>query len=186
MDADVLEHLRRARQGDVAAFGYVAAAFRGQLVAWARPLCRGAAEAEDAAQEALVVAFRSLGQLREIEAFAGWLRTLARTAALRATRRQRPDLLGEGHEAPAQAEPDAVESAELKQAVAGAVRELSAGQQAVIERYYLQGQKVEEIAAALGVPAGTVKRRLFEAREKLRTKLAGFRPADTEQDGWRG
>lgn len=186
MDADVLEHLRRAKDGDVAAFGYVAAAFRDQLVAWARPLCRGNAEAEDAAQEALFVAFRSLNQLREDEAFAGWLRTLVRTAALRAVRRQRPDLAGEGLEAPAEAEPDALESAELKQAVQGAVRELSQGQQAVIERYYLQGQRVEEIAAALGVPAGTVKRRLFEAREKLRTKLAGFSPADTEQDGWRG
>lgn len=186
MDADVLEHLRQARQGDVAAFGYVAAAFRSQLVAWARPLCRGNAEAEDAAQEALLVAFRSLGQLREIEAFAGWLRTLVKTAALRAVRRHRPDVIGDGLEAPAEAEPDAVESAELRQAVQGAVRELSQGQQAVIERYYLQGQKVEEIASALGVPAGTVKRRLFEAREKLRSKLAGFSPADSEQDGWRG
>ncbi|MBE7491518.1 MAG: sigma-70 family RNA polymerase sigma factor [Planctomycetes bacterium] len=186
MDADVLNHLRRARQGDVEAFGYVAAAFSGQLVAWARPLCRNAAEAEDAAQEALLVAFRSLDQLREDEAFAGWLRTLARTAALRGARRQRPDLAGEGLEAAAEPEPDALESAELKQAVQGAVRELSPGQQAVMERYYMQGQKVEEIAAALGVPAGTVKRRLFEAREKLRTRLAGFGPADTEQDGWRG
>jgi len=186
MDADVLEHLRQAKEGDVAAFGYVAAAFRNQLVAWARPLCRGNAEAEDAAQEALLVAFRSLGQLREVSAFAGWLRTLVRTAALRAVRRQRPDTIGDGLEAPAAQQPDAVESAELKRAVQGAVRDLSEGQQAVIERFYLQGQKVEEIAGALGVPAGTVKRRLFEAREKLRIKLAGFGPDESEQDGWKG
>lgn len=185
MDADVLQHLRRARQGDIDAFGYVAAALRDQVLAWARPLCARNGEAEDVAQEALLAAWRNLAELREEEAFAAWVRALTRSCALRVLRKRRLAEMPQDLE-PEQAEPQPGMDGEARQAIQGAVRELSAGQQAVIERFYMQGQKVEEIAAALGVPAGTVKRRLFEAREKLRTRLAGLGPDRDETDGWKG
>jgi RNA polymerase sigma factor (sigma-70 family) len=58
---------------------------------------------------------------------------------------------------------------------------LREGQKQVIERHYLAGQKLEEIARELGLPLGTVKRRLFEARENLRIKLSGL----AADDMWR-
>ncbi|MCC7507889.1 MAG: sigma-70 family RNA polymerase sigma factor [Planctomycetes bacterium] len=180
MDRQTAEQLQRARAGDVEAFAYVATAFREQLVAWARPFTM---DAEDAAQEALLVAYAKLGELREPEAFAGWLRVLVRSAAIRQSRRRRPDAL-EPAEAPVEEMPNAAESRELQQAVHGAVRELTPALAAVIEAHYMRGEKLEEIAHALNLPLGTVKRRLFEAREKLRTMLAGHWTGG--DDEWRG
>lgn len=184
MDAELIQQLRQAADGDVQAFSYVATAFRDKALAWAREVTGSSHAAEDAAQEALMVAFTQLHTLREPGAFPGWLRTLARTAAMRQARRRRPDTVEAPEREDAAADP--VVAAEVRQAVRGAVLELSAAQQQVIERFYLQGQKIEQIAIALGLPAGTVKRRLHDAREKLRVRLAGFGPARDEGTFWKG
>ena len=184
MDAELTEQLASAKLGDVQAFSYVASAFRAQVLAWAQQVTGTSHSAEDAAQEALMVAFTRLNELREIEAFPGWLRAIVRSAAMKQDRRRRPDTTAEP-EAVAE-ETDPVVVAEVRQAVQGAVQELSQTQQQVIERFYLQGQKVEEIAVALGLPPGTVKRRLHDAREQLRIKLAGFGPGRDDDPQWRG
>jgi RNA polymerase sigma factor (sigma-70 family) len=181
MDAELSQQLEQARLGDVQAFGYVAAALRSRVLGWAREVTGDSHAAEDAAQEALVIAFTRLAELRELHAFPAWLRAIVRSAALKQQQKRRPDTIAEPEAATEQE--DAAVAAELRQAVQGAVHELSDAQGQVIERHYLQGQKIEEIAAALGLPAGTVKRRLHDAREKLRVKLAGFNP---QPDEWRG
>lgn len=174
MDAELAEHVRKAREGDIQAFSYVVAAFQQTAMAWARGQTQGEHAAEDAVSDAFVLAFAKLNQLRELEAFAGWLQALVRTCCLRQLRRKLNPLY-DGFDAGTEDAPeDAAQSAELKQAVRGAVGELREGQRAVIERHYLEGRKLEEIARELGLPLGTVKRRLFEAREKLREKLTAF------------
>ena len=183
MDAELTQQLEQAKGGDVQAFSYVATAFRGQVLAWAKQ-ATDPALAEDAVQEALMVAYTQLHTLRDLAAFPGWLRTLVRTAAFRQARKRRPDTLQDAE--PTVVDDDPVVANELKRAVRGAVQELSSAQQQVIERHYLQGQKIDEIAGALGLPKGTVKRRLHDAREKLRTRLSGFGPWHTEDPFWRG
>lgn len=175
MDAELTQQLDLARQGDVQAFGYVVAAFRGQALAWAREINR--AGAEDAVQNALLAAWRSLGGLEDVRAFPGWLRVIVRHAAMRESRPAPRPEAGPEPEAPAEQRPEP----EVLDAVRGAVRGLSEVQQSVVERFYMQGQKVEEIAAALRVPVGTVKRRLHDAREALRMKLSGFAPSRTDE-----
>ena len=190
MDAELAQQLQKAREGDIGAFGYVVTAFRETAIAWARRQTASEHAAEDAVQDAFVLAFSRLHQLREIAAFAGWLQALVRTSCLRQLRR-RMTALDDGNEPVSVSTPpeDELVSGELREAVRAAVSELKAGLQQVIERHYLGGQKLEEIAIELGLPLGTVKRRLFEAREKLRFKLAGFGPATTQRDAgfdWRG
>lgn len=183
MDAELTQQLASAKLGDVQAFSYVASAFRGQVLGWARQVTGSSHTAEDAAQEALIAAFTRLNELRELEAFPAWLRAIVRNAALK-QQQKRPDTVAEPEAAAEQQ--DEVVAAELKQAVRGAVNDLSTGQQQVIERHYLQGMKVEAIAAELGVPVGTVKRRLHDAREQLRIKLAGFGPMNSDDPQWKG
>lgn len=182
MDVELTAQLQLAMQGDVQAFSYVATAFRERVLAWARECTGNSHTAEDAAQEALLTAFRQLSDVRELAAFPAWLKTVTRTAAFRQQRRRRLDSPAEPDQAAELDDP--VVAAELRQAVRGAVKGLSDPQQQVIERHYLRGEKIGEIAAALGLPTGTVKRRLHDAREKLRAKLSGFGPVSDDQ--WKG
>jgi RNA polymerase sigma factor (sigma-70 family) len=178
MDAELAQQVRLAREGDIQAFSYVVAAFQATALNWARQQTQGEHAAEDAVSDAFVLAFSRLAQLREIEAFAGWLQALVRTCCLRQLRRKLSSLddgFDAGREEPPERE---LASAELRAAVRGAVGELREGQKQVIERHYLAGQKLEEIARELGLPLGTVKRRLFEARENLRIKLSGLAADD--------
>lgn len=179
MDAELAQQVRLAREGDIQAFSYVVTAFEATAMGWARQQTQGEHAAEDAVADAFVLAFSKLAQLREIEAFAGWLQALVRTCCLRQLRRKMAAFEQDfepGKESPPEQE---IASAELRQAVRAAVGELREGQRQVIERHYLAGQKLEEIARELALPLGTVKRRLFEAREKLRTKLSAFGADDT-------
>jgi RNA polymerase sigma factor (sigma-70 family) len=189
MDPELIALLQRARAGDADAMGELARAFRGAAVRMAATLGADGHEAEDAAQEALLLAFTRLDALREPAAFPGWLQALVRTAVHRRARRRRPDLL----DAPALDLPDPPDprtpapgerlaSDEVREAVREAVRGLSPALQVVLERHYLEGRPVAEVAARLGLPEGTVKRRLHDARERLRPRLLGLVPARDDDD----
>ncbi|MCC6574657.1 MAG: sigma-70 family RNA polymerase sigma factor [Planctomycetes bacterium] len=181
MDSELAEHLKLARQGDIQAFGYVVTALQPLVLAVCRRYLRPH-EAEDAAQETFLRAWSRLGEVRDLQAFPGWLSAVARTLALRSVRGKRADLL----DADAPSRPDSadeIERGEAAHAIRRAIAELKDGHKGVIERHYLEGSKLEEIAALLGLPLGTVKRRLFEAREQLRARLAGFNPAEKPGTG---
>lgn len=183
MDAELLAQVQRAREGDLDAFCYVATAFRKQALAMARSVVTDPHRAEDAVQEALLSAFRKLPQLERPEAFPGWLATVVRREAIRRGRRG-ADLLEVPHTVPDATTPEpsaSLEGAEVRAAVRDAVRTLRPKARDVIERFYLQGRSVEETARELGVPVGTVKRRLFEARQRLRSRLVGLAPLKPEQ-----
>lgn len=162
-----------AQSGDPEAMAWLAAACHEEAVRMARSVVADRHRAEDAAQEGLLRAFARLGELREPAAFRGWLATIVRNQARRQGRRAL-DLL-ETPEASADAAPGPLAQAELAERrarVRAAVAGLTPATRSVSERYYLRGESLAETAAALGLPEGTVKRRLFEARERLRSRLA--------------
>lgn len=173
MDAELAQYLEQARQGDIRAFAYVVAAYQpmvnGVLARYLPAHAR-----DDAGQETFMAAWRALKDLRQPQAFAGWLEAVARSQALRALRMPKADLLKD--EPAAGDEGDGLERAEVAREIRRAIAGLGAAHQGVIERHYLEGRKLEEIAAQLGLPLGTVKRRLHEARQQLRQSLAGFEP----------
>lgn len=75
---------------------------------------------------------------------------------------------------PARNAPDQIaEKAGLQQEIRHAIRDLSFNQRVVVVLHYLNGLSLEEIADILNCPVGTVKSRLYYARENLRSKLSG-------------
>lgn len=137
-------------------------------------IVRNAADAEDAAQDALVKAWRALGRFRRDAPVRPWLLTIAANEARNrrrvAGRRERLALRAatspSGEAAPSPEELT-VAAAERRRLL-DALEQLPDGQRLVLECRYLLSLSEEETAVALGIRRGTVKSRSARAIEELR------------------
>jgi RNA polymerase sigma-70 factor, ECF subfamily len=127
--------------------------------------------AQDAAQEAILRAWRHGAGCRTADRPEAWLRTIARREALRLTRLAVPPLEWDDESAPEPGE--AVEEViAVRVDVERALGRLTERERAVVEHYYWHDLSCPEIAERLELPLGTVKIRLHRARHKLREPLA--------------
>jgi RNA polymerase sigma-70 factor (ECF subfamily) len=167
-----------ARTGDDAAFAALVG--RHQEVAFraAYVVLGDADAAADAAQEGFIAMHRALDRFRPGEPLRPWLLTIvgnrARNLRRGAGRRDAAHLRagGAGAEVASSAE-QAVLGLEARRRVLDAVNALDAEDRAVIACRYFLDLTEAETAALLGVARGTVKSRLFRARERLRPLVAG-------------
>lgn len=165
----------RAQSGDREALDALLASVQEPLYRYLLTVVRERHLAEEALQETFVRVYRKLGWLREPELFRSWAYRIATREAFRQLKRERrwaeqvrdEDAL-EAVAAPPPREEFAHElSARLRETVAG----LSPASRAVVVLYYLHEMSLEETAAVLGVPLGTVKSRLAYGLESLRRQL---------------
>lgn len=161
----------RARQGDREAFGELVDRYRDMVYGLGYHLTGDFEAARDLAQEAFVQAFVKLGQLREPEKFAGWLRRIA-TNLHRAQGRRR-QVRTVGLEAAAGAA-DAPPPSETRVVVREALARLRAPERLALTLAYVDGYSQAEIAGFLGVRPETVKTRLARARQHLRTEVVAM------------
>src|SRR3954447_20156594 len=174
-----LELVARARDGDRAAFASLVTASIDALDRVARLITRDPERAQDAVQETLIKAWRDLPSLRDIDRFEAWLRQLLVRSCIDELRRRRRlavevELIDSMHPQVT----DALVSIADRDALERGFRRLDAEQRALVVLYYYQGLPLDDVAAALRIPAGTAKSRLFRAREVLRAALeADARPA---------
>jgi RNA polymerase sigma-70 factor (ECF subfamily) len=126
-------------------------------------------EAEDVVQEAMARAASRWARLRTYDAPEAWVRRVAFNLAVsghRRARRRHGALLRLGPPAPVP--PVSVDALVLADALQG----LTVAHRQVVVLYYLADLPVEQVAAELGVPVGTVKARLARARGALAARLA--------------
>jgi RNA polymerase sigma-70 factor (ECF subfamily) len=131
-------------------------------------------DAEDAAQEAFARAYRKFSQLRDRDRFRAWLVRMTWRIALdfrRADRRRafREDAAGDPG-VPAGFE-DHVIAAERSTRLWRAIDALPEKLRLVVVLVSIEEQSVKDVAALVGVPEGTIKSRLFDARQKLKELL---------------
>ena len=178
MEADLI---RRARAGDEAAYERLVRDHQEAVFRLAYLLLGSAAEAEDAAQDVFIQAYRSLGRFDEARPLRPWL--LAITAN---TARNRRRALGRYMAAlrrwiAPESSPNAESEAALEaQALWQAVRRLSAADQEVIYLRCFLELPVSEAAQALKIEPGTVKSRLSRALSRLRDVIERDFPLLTE------
>jgi RNA polymerase sigma-70 factor, ECF subfamily len=179
-DADLVT---RARQGDPAAFGELVDRHRSAVYRAARAALGSHADAEDAAQEAFLVAFRRLGSFRGDSSFKTWLLTIAWRQAL--NRRRGLARIWRRMTVPVEADADApleiasaaatpeqtVAEAQLRRAIRSEIRRLSPALRDALLLAQSGEYSYEEIAAMLKAPVGTIKWRVSEARRKIRVAL---------------
>ncbi|MFF4168798.1 RNA polymerase sigma factor [Streptomyces sp. NPDC001744] len=171
-----------ARSGDVDAIAALVSGSHPNVRRFARSLCATPEDAEDAAQEALIILYRKIGMLRASGALASWMFRIVRNECLRRARTTRvhaplPDDAA-GPAGKAAPPGPAVESAEdvvLQRIEAGrvatAVAALPAEQRHVLIMRDVQGHSGRAVAEALGLSDAAMKSRLHRARAAVRRSL---------------
>lgn len=169
-----------ARAGDRASFGRLAARWQPKLLGHAYRLTGDGELARDIVQDSWADIVKGLPGLRDTSVFPAWaFRIVTRRAAdaiRRAQSRRRVEAAFLAEPQPTDQSAAAIEAQADAVPLNQAMAALPPGQRAAIGLHYSEGFSVAEIAAALSVPAGTVKTRLMHARRKLRAALEGEKP----------
>jgi RNA polymerase sigma-70 factor (ECF subfamily) len=172
--------VERAREGDVAAFERLIAAYQGKVYTFAFAFVGQPDLAQDLAQEALVKVYRSLGSFRFQSAFTTWLYSIVKNTYLDAIKsragreRALEEPLSEREIAGLREMGTAEErllQKESRRALFAALRQVPLTFRTVVMMADVQGLSYEEIAAALSLPIGTVKSRLKRGRDALKDIL---------------
>jgi RNA polymerase sigma factor (sigma-70 family) len=150
--------VRAAQTGDRMAVDGLLDLLTPHVRRWCGPIALD--EGADATQEALIVIFRNLRQLRIPEALFGWVRTIAVREAVRIARRRGTH--AELTDLPAAGDPQLITD------VADVLSRLSPEHRAILLLREVEGIGEHEAAALLGVPLGTAKSRLSRARRSFR------------------
>lgn len=133
-------------------------------------------DAQDVAQDVFVQAFERLASLRDPSRLGAWLRTIAIHRAIDRLRRKRggADLDRATQVASEAHYRDEARRTKLREEVLAAIGGLSQPQQETVALFYVNGYSVAEVAAIQEAPVGTVKRRLHDARVKLKEVMIGM------------
>ena len=179
-----LELVARVQRGEKAAFDVLVLRYQHKVLKLVMRYIRDSMEAEDVSQEAFIKAYRALPGFRGDSAFYTWLYRIAINTAKNAlvSSKRRPieydlDLQDPAHydlqarmqdgETPEHL----VLTEEIRETVNGAMSELPEDLKTAILLREIDGLSYEEIAAAMDCPVGTVRSRIFRAREAIDRKL---------------
>ena len=183
-DAD-WQLVQRVQRGDKRAFDLLVGKYQRKLFRLLSRLIRDPAEIEDVAQEAFVKAYRALPNFRGESAFYTWLYRIAINTA-------KNYLVAQGRRAPTQTETEISDaenfddgeslrtedtpdrmllSKQVAEAVNRAIERLPEDLRTALVLRELEGLTYEEIAASMNCPIGTVRSRIFRAREAVAEEL---------------
>jgi RNA polymerase sigma-70 factor, ECF subfamily len=165
--------VRAAARGDALAFERLLVTRADNAFRIAKAMLGDESDARDATQDAFVAAWRELPRLRDPEHFDAWLRRIlvnACRAQIRARRRVHEIALDATVD-PAAPGPALSEQLDATDMLARAFDRLDGDKRALLVLHHLDHAPIAEIATSLGIPAGTVKWRLHDAREALQRAL---------------
>lgn len=161
-----------AQRGDVDSITALVSGSHPNVRRFARSLCATPEDAEDAAQEALIILYRKIGMLRASGALASWMFRIVRNECLR---RARAVVRDREHPAVADTAVDSAEDEALRRfeagRVAAAVAALPVDQRRVLIMRDVQGHSGRMVADALGLSTAAMKSRLHRARATVRSTL---------------
>lgn len=157
------ELIARSLAGDEEAFATLFNQHRKQVYHQCLRMVADQEIAEDLTQETFVKAYRHLAEFRKQARFSTWLYTIARREALNFLKKQKQEVLFDET-----ASEGVADTLPMGDAVEKGLSLLTEKQREVFRLFEMEGLSVKEIAAKLGIPSGTVRSRLFYARQRLR------------------
>lgn len=174
----------RVQQGDKSAFDLLVIKYQHKIIQLVNRYVKDPSEAQDVAQEAFIKAYRALGNFRGESAFYTWLYRIAINTAknyLVSRARRNSDAQVDIHDA------EQIENApqlqgietperhlfnqEIVETIKAAIESLPEEMRIAIMLREFEGMSYEEIAEAMDCPVGTVRSRIFRAREAIDNKL---------------
>ena len=180
----------KAQSGEPRAFDQLVCRYRERVLKVALRYTNNQADAEDAAQIAFIQAYRGIAHFRSEAAFYSWLYRIAVNAAstLRSSRQKDASVFRSM--APVRSDvQEATESLkdfdtpealalteEVFEVVLNSIDRLCGEQRAALVMHELEGHTYQEIAEAMACPLGTVRSRMFRAREAMDRSLRGTFP----------
>ena len=175
--------VKRAKKGDSRAFDLLVLKYQGRVAQLVSRYLNNAADVEDVTQEAFIKAYRALPNFRGDSAFYTWLYRIAANAAKNhlVALRRRPssdmalddsevfDVPGrlKDHESP----DEVIMGQQLEMLISRTIKELPVELRAALTLREFEGLSYEEIADVLECPIGTVRSRIFRAREAIDVKV---------------
>ena len=176
--------VKRAKKGDSRAFDLLVLKYQGRVAQLVSRYLNNAAEVEDVTQEAFIKAYRALPNFRGDSAFYTWLYRIAANAAknhlVALGRRPTSDMALDDlevfdvpgrlkdHESP----DEVIMGQQLEMLISRTIEELPVELRAALTLREFEGLSYEEIADVLECPIGTVRSRIFRAREAIDVKVA--------------
>jgi len=179
------ELVKRVQQGDKRAFDLLVLKYQHKIAAIISRFVKDSAEVHDVSQEAFIKAYRAIGNFRGDSAFYTWIYRIAINTAKNhlVSRGRRPPssdididdaefLSGaDGLRDITTPESEAMRD-ELEAVVHGAIKDLPEDLRTAVTLREMEGMSYEEIAQVMRCPVGTVRSRIFRAREAIDRKIA--------------
>jgi RNA polymerase sigma-70 factor (ECF subfamily) len=164
------ELVRETQRGETSAFAELVRCYQRAAIITAHAVLEDFHLAQDAAQDAFLIAHQRLGQLRNAASFGTWLLRIARHRAVRLGRRRNAERTVAGYVDRPIAE--TCDWMEPYKEVVQQIARLPEHERIVMVMRYVDGRSVKEIADATGRPVGTVTKQLSRAIQRLRNWLA--------------
>lgn len=174
-----IDLVRKAKEGDTAAFGEIVRRYQNLVYATAFQILKNTALAKDVAQDAFVTAFRSLPNLRTESSFPPWLRKIARNLALAARKEQRRFgaleeagvLLSPSADAGLETERERREADAFGEEVRRIMSSLSDTLRFPMMLCHINDLSTRDAARFLGITEGALRKRLHDGKKKLQERI---------------
>ena len=178
-ETELITLVRAAQAGDRHAFGELFERFERHVMAIALRRLGDFAEAQELCQDVFIQAMKKLPQLREPQAFAGWLRSITNRMAINRLVRRPHDRAMEQEALDAACAETATPLSEAladerKDQVRAGLAQLGRLDRETLVAFYVRGQSLVEMADSFDAPVGTIKRRLHVARKRLAKHFEQF------------
>ncbi len=163
----------RYQSGEKNAFAMLVGRWHKEFCHRANWIVRDADKAKDIAQESWKVIFNKLNDLKDPESFAGWAMRIVYRKSIDSTRRDSKEQshYNEYKIKLSESSTSETTTTDRKPQLLKEIKSLPDKQQLVLKLFYLEEYSLNEISKMLSLSVGTVKSRLFHARETLKNKL---------------
>ena len=164
--------IKRFREGDLSAFAQIVQFHQDRIYNLCRYMLKNRQDAEDAAQETFLKAYKKLKNFKPESSLYTWLYRIGVNTCLDHKKKLRPEPIQDQFmvENLATAEPSPAtryESKEIGQSIQSALYQLSKNSRLVLVLKEIEGLSYEEISEVLDLPLGTIKSRISRAREEV-------------------